>query len=118
MDLVMEEVAAMEIISTVIVMEQPIILMAEPLEMVKTTKIKIIIMNTKMEHINQGQAVFLVMFPNSKTHNIKHNSIMEILVKNTDKVRYDIDRYSIYYFQFIFNIFLTIDLLYIYLLVY
>jgi len=92
--LVMEEVAAMEIILTVTAMELLIIQMVEPLEMVKLIKTKITIMSIKMDHINQELAVFLVMFQSSKIHSIKLNNTMEILVKNTDKVRYGIYLHS------------------------
>jgi hypothetical protein len=83
------EVAAMEITLIIIVMELPIILM-DLLAMVKIIKIKVTIMNIKMEHTNQGPVVYLVMFKNSKTLNIKLNNIMQMLVKNMDKIRYGI----------------------------
>jgi len=85
---VMEEAAAMEIILIIIVTEQPTIQMVERLEMVKIIRTKVTTMNIKMEHTNQELAVSPVMLQSSKIHNIKHNNTMEMLVKNTDKVRY------------------------------
>lgn len=87
MGLVMEE-AAMELILIIIVMEQLITPVVEPLEMVKIIKIKVTIMTIKMEHINQQLVVsHVIMRQSSKILNIKHNNLMEMLVKNMDKVR-------------------------------
>lgn len=89
MGLVMEE-AAMVIILIATVTEPLTILMVVLLEVAKITKTKVIIMNIKMELINRALAVFLVMYLSSKINNTKHNNIMEMLVKNTDKIRYNV----------------------------
>lgn len=92
MGLVTEE-AATEIILIITTMELLIILMVGPLEMVKTIKTKVIITTIKMGLTNLERAVFLEMFLSSKIHNTKLNSIMEILVKNMDKARYDYQQF-------------------------
>lgn len=97
--LVTEE-AAMEITSVIIVMEPLTIQMVELSALVKTTKIKVIIMSIKMVDINLELVIFLVVFQNSKIHHTKHNNTMEILVKNTDKVRYSF--YSSYLYIYFF----------------
>lgn len=86
--LVTEE-AAMEITSVIIVMEQLTIQMVQLLAMDRTTKIKVTIMSIKMVDTNLEVVIFLVMFQNFKIRSTKLNNTMEILVKNTDKVRYN-----------------------------
>lgn len=87
MGLVTEE-AAMEITSIIIVMEQLTIQMVQLSAMDRTTKIKVTIMSIKMVDTNLEVVIFLVMFQNFKIRSTKLNNTMEILVKNTDKVRY------------------------------